>query len=152
MKETKRDKTNIGVGTSVAVKVELIDEKIREGKIRSMRKELVGWMQYSMVFLWLTTEVYINRLSDSLQLHFYAAVILYCCNYILLQMFSGCLIAFGVRYTSSQTISCSSLLKKMEMKISLYKLIYPLIKEERVIFYSTSLLTIIIQLSKTRFL
>ena len=41
-KEENRDKTRIVVGTSVSVKVKEINEKIREGKIRSMRKELVG--------------------------------------------------------------------------------------------------------------
>ena len=41
-KEAKRDKTKIRVGTSVTVKVGEIDEMIREVKIRSMRKELVG--------------------------------------------------------------------------------------------------------------
>ena len=43
-REEKRDKAKIGVGTSVTVKVGEIDEKIREGKSRRMRKELVGWM------------------------------------------------------------------------------------------------------------
>ena len=43
-KEEKWDKTKIGVGTSVTVKVGEIDEKIREGESRRMRKELVGWM------------------------------------------------------------------------------------------------------------
>ena len=41
-KETKREKTNIGVGTSNTVKVGNIDEKIREGQSRGMRKDLVG--------------------------------------------------------------------------------------------------------------
>ena len=41
-KEAKRDKTKIGVGTSVTVKVGEIDEKIREVKSRRIRKELVG--------------------------------------------------------------------------------------------------------------
>ena len=40
-KEAKRDKTKIGVGDSVTMKVEEIDEKNREGKIRRMMKELV---------------------------------------------------------------------------------------------------------------
>ena len=34
----------IGVGTSVTVKVGDIDEKIREVKRRSIRKDLLGWM------------------------------------------------------------------------------------------------------------
>ena len=34
--------TNIRVGNSVTVKFGEINEKIREGKTRSMRKELVG--------------------------------------------------------------------------------------------------------------
>ena len=41
-KEAKRDKTDIRVGTSIKVKVGEIDEKIREGQSRRMRKELVG--------------------------------------------------------------------------------------------------------------
>ena len=41
-KESKRYKTKIGVRTSVTVKVVDINEKIREGKIRSMMKDLVG--------------------------------------------------------------------------------------------------------------
>ena len=36
--EEKRDCTKIGVGASVRVKVRVIDENIREGKSRSMRK------------------------------------------------------------------------------------------------------------------
>ena len=40
-KEAKRDKTKIGVGDSVTMKVQEIDEKNREGKIRRMMKELV---------------------------------------------------------------------------------------------------------------
>ena len=43
IKEAKGNKTKIGVGNSVTVKVRDIDEKIREGKIRRMRKELVGF-------------------------------------------------------------------------------------------------------------
>ena len=41
-KEANRDKTKIRVGTSGTVKVGEIDEKIREGESRSMRKDLVG--------------------------------------------------------------------------------------------------------------
>ena len=41
-KEAKRDKTKIGVRTSVTVKIRDIDEKTRDGKTRRMRKELVG--------------------------------------------------------------------------------------------------------------
>ena len=41
-KETNQDKAKIGVGASVTVKVGEINENIREGKIRRMRKELVG--------------------------------------------------------------------------------------------------------------
>ena len=55
---------------------------------RRMRKELVGWMKVNMVMLFLTTEVYIHCFATYLQLHFYAAVILSCCNQILLQIFS----------------------------------------------------------------
>ena len=40
-KVLKQDRPKIGVGTSVTVKVRDIDEKIREGKSRSMRNELV---------------------------------------------------------------------------------------------------------------
>ena len=43
-KESKLDKTKIGVGNSIIAKVGDIDEKIRVGKIRRMRKELAGWM------------------------------------------------------------------------------------------------------------
>ena len=62
---------NIGVGISVTVKVREIDEKIREGKIRRMRKEmfvlyylahiasvlvlsLFWWLVpiFSMVYIW----------------------------------------------------------------------------------------------------
>ena len=69
--EKKRDKTNIRVGTSVTVKVGDIDEKIRDGKSRRTRKELVGclahityvldlsqfwWLvpDFSMVYIWRT--------------------------------------------------------------------------------------------------
>ena len=38
-------KTNIRVGTFMTVKVGDIDEKIREGKTRSMMKELVACVQ-----------------------------------------------------------------------------------------------------------
>ena len=41
-KEVNQDRTKIGVGDSITVKVGEINEKIREGKIRSMRKDLVG--------------------------------------------------------------------------------------------------------------
>ena len=41
-KEVNQDRTKIGVGASITVKVGEINEKIREGKIRSMRKDLVG--------------------------------------------------------------------------------------------------------------
>ena len=41
-KEAKRDKTKIRVGTSVTAKVKEIDKKIREGKTRSMSKELIS--------------------------------------------------------------------------------------------------------------
>ena len=41
-KEEKQDKTKIGVGTSLTVKVGDIDDKIREGKSRRMRKDMVG--------------------------------------------------------------------------------------------------------------
>ena len=43
-KEAKRDNVNIGVGDSVTENVGNFDGKIREVKIRRMRKELVGWM------------------------------------------------------------------------------------------------------------
>ena len=43
-KELKRDRPKIVVGTSVTLKVGEIYEKIREGKSRSIRKELVGRM------------------------------------------------------------------------------------------------------------
>ena len=42
--EEKRYKANIGVETSVTVKVKEIEENIREGKTRRMKKELVGRM------------------------------------------------------------------------------------------------------------
>ena len=42
MKEENWDKKNIGVVTSVKVKVVEIDENIKDGKIRRMRKDLVG--------------------------------------------------------------------------------------------------------------
>ena len=54
------------------------------GKIRRMRKELVGWMKVIMVLLCLTTEVYNNYFATSLKLHFYDAVILSWCNHRLL--------------------------------------------------------------------
>ena len=41
-KEEKGDKMKIGEGTSVAVKVREIDEKVREGIIRRIRKDLVS--------------------------------------------------------------------------------------------------------------
>ena len=41
-KEADQDKTKIGVDTSVTVKFRDIDEKIREGKIISMRKGMFG--------------------------------------------------------------------------------------------------------------
>ena len=41
-KEAKQEKTKIGVGASVTVKIVDIDEKIREGEILRMRKELFG--------------------------------------------------------------------------------------------------------------
>ena len=43
-KEAKQDRRNIGVGAYITVKVGDIDEKIREGKSRKMRKDLVVWM------------------------------------------------------------------------------------------------------------
>ena len=43
-KEAKLHKTNIGVRTYVSMKVRDINYKIREGKIRRIRKEPVGWM------------------------------------------------------------------------------------------------------------
>ena len=42
-KGVKQDKTKIAVGTSVTVKFGDINEKIREGKNRRMRKELFGF-------------------------------------------------------------------------------------------------------------
>ena len=39
-------------------------------KSTRMRKELVGWMQDSMVFLCLTIEAYINCFATFLQIHF----------------------------------------------------------------------------------
>ena len=39
-KEAKRDRINIGVGTSITVKVGDINEKLSEGKSRIMRKDL----------------------------------------------------------------------------------------------------------------
>ena len=41
-KDEKWDRTKIGVGASVTVKVREIDENIREGESGSMSKELVG--------------------------------------------------------------------------------------------------------------
>ena len=90
-KEEKWDKKKIRVGTSVVVKVGDIDEKIRKEKNRMMRKELVGWTQFIMLLLCLKTEVCINSFSNSLKLHFYAAVILSCCNQSLLQIVLGAL-------------------------------------------------------------
>ena len=65
-KEAKWDRRKIGIGTSVTVKVGEIDEKIREGKSRRMRKELVGLcylahINYFLVlshFWWLLTVFY----------------------------------------------------------------------------------------------
>ena len=57
----KREKINIGMGSSITVKVGEIDEKIREGKSRRTRKELVGCLahiDYVIVlshFWWLVT-------------------------------------------------------------------------------------------------
>ena len=42
-KETKQDKTKIGVGTSVTVKFGEIDENIRDGERRRISKEMVGF-------------------------------------------------------------------------------------------------------------
>ena len=47
--ESRKDKTKIGVGTYVTVKVGEIDEKIREGKSRRMRKDLVGLYYLSRI-------------------------------------------------------------------------------------------------------
>ena len=44
--KAKRDKTKIGVGTPVIVKVGEIDEKIREGKRRRMRKYMVDCLSH----------------------------------------------------------------------------------------------------------
>ena len=65
-----------------------------------------------MVFLCLTTEAYIHCMENFLQLNFYAAVILSCCNKSLLHIFIGCLIAIRVTQTPIQRISCSSLVTK----------------------------------------
>ena len=73
-KGVKRDKTKIAVGTSVTVKFGDINEKIREGKNRRMRKELFGFYSlahiayvlvlsqfwclvpvFSMVYIWWNT-------------------------------------------------------------------------------------------------
>ena len=44
--KAKRDKTKIRVATSVTVKVGEIDENIREGNIRRIRKDLVGCLAH----------------------------------------------------------------------------------------------------------
>ena len=45
----KRDRTKIGVGASVTVKVREIDDKIKEVKSRSMKKELVGFYYLAQI-------------------------------------------------------------------------------------------------------
>ena len=45
-KKEKRDKTKIRVGTSVTVKIGDIDKKIKGGRIRRARKDLVGCLAY----------------------------------------------------------------------------------------------------------
>ena len=60
--EVKRDKTKIRVGDFVTVKIRDIDEKIKEGKIRRMRKDQASALQ-----------LHCNS-------HLFAVVILSCCN------------------------------------------------------------------------
>ena len=63
MKEAKWDKTKIWLGGSVTVKVGEINENIREGKSRSIRKDLVVLVYLSRIasvlvlsrFWWLVT-------------------------------------------------------------------------------------------------
>ena len=55
-----RGKKKIGLEDFATVEVEDIYEKIREGIRRSMRTELVFWMQVIIVFLCLRTYIYIN--------------------------------------------------------------------------------------------
>ena len=43
-KDAKRDRMKVRVESSVTVKVGEIDEKIREGESRRMRKEMVGYL------------------------------------------------------------------------------------------------------------
>ena len=45
VKEKKRIKTNIGVGSVVKVKVRYMEEKTREGRIRIKRKEVAECVQ-----------------------------------------------------------------------------------------------------------
>ena len=45
MKEKKRSKKKIGVGSLVKAKVRNMEENTREGGIRSMRKDVVGFVQ-----------------------------------------------------------------------------------------------------------
>ena len=92
------DKTNIRVGSFMTVKVRDIEEKTREGKTRSTRKELVACVQkYAL-------QLPSNSISLLLSAYLYANLG-YC-------RFFGCLVAFGVQKTPIQTISCGSLLTK----------------------------------------
>ena len=53
-KKVKKDKTKIGVGTSVTVKIGGIDEKIGEVESIRMRKYLVGYLAQIYSFLLLS--------------------------------------------------------------------------------------------------
>ena len=53
-KKVKKDKTKIGVGTSVTVKIGEIDEKIGEVESIRMRKYLVGYLAQIYSFLLLS--------------------------------------------------------------------------------------------------
>ena len=66
MKEANRDKTEIGIGNFVTVKVRENNEKIREVKIIRMSKELVA-------------------MSRHLLLNFLATLFFCCCRLIFLQ-------------------------------------------------------------------
>ena len=94
-KEEKWGKMKIGVGSIVTAKVGDMEKKTMEGKSRRMRRDLVGcfqesqWlskMQVRMVLLCLKTEMHITYFATSLQLHFFAVVILSYCNQILLNI------------------------------------------------------------------
>ena len=111
-KEANKEKTRIELGTSITVKFREIDTRSGRGKTKGQRSTWLAACNSVLFFLFLTIELCINWFVTSLQLLFHAAVILSCCNLILIQNCYGCLIALRLQKTSNQKISCSSLLTK----------------------------------------